>query len=259
MINHLCNDSLFGRQRCQNHRPGSPQRRVQKPEVLHRPTPVTPYCDGDLHRTPDRRPAAKIRMRNAPPQPASQTIRTIRSRRGAECCRQPLPKEWSQRDDRGFRRGGVCGTDRPSEHPLSTPPEDSACGPDNPFGDSLPPPQKYRLRDKPAFRTSTANPPEDSASEADRPFGHSLPPPRNTVCETSPPSEHPPFSEKIAHAGRTGAPNIRRPAEERHSGPSAARRNYDCTTPKTTKIPPARKEWSKRIQSEKLFVFLREN
>lgn len=158
MINHLCNDNLFGRQRCQNHRPGSPQRRVQKPEVLRRPTPVTPYCDGGLHHTPDRRPAAKIRMRNAPPQPASQTIRTIRSRRGAECCRQPLPKEWSQRDDRGFRRGGVCGTDRPSEHPLSTPPEDSACGPDNPFGDSLPPPQKYRLRDKPAFRTSAVNP-----------------------------------------------------------------------------------------------------
>lgn len=204
-------------------------------------------------------PRCKNPYTERPSATASQTIRTIRFRRGAECCRQPLPKEWSQRDDRGFRRGGVCGTDGPSEHPPSTPPEDSIGGADSPFRDSLPPRRKYRLRDKPAFRTSTANPPEDSASEADRPFGHSLPPPRNTVCETSPPSEHPPFSEKIAHAGRTGAPNIRRPAEERHSGPSAARRNYDCTTPKTTKIPPARKEWSKRIQSEKLFVFLREN
>ncbi len=103
-------------------------------------------------------PRCKNPYTERPSATASQTIRTIRSRRGAECCRQPLPKEWSQRDDRGFRRGGVCGTDRSSEHPLSTPPEDSACGPDNPFGDSLPPPQKYRLRDKPAFRTSTANP-----------------------------------------------------------------------------------------------------
>lgn len=167
-------------------------------------------------------PRCKNPYTERPSATASQTIRTIRFRRGAECCRQPLPKEWSQRDDRGFRRGGVCGTDGASEHPLSTPPEDSACGPDNPSRDSLPPPQ-------------------------------------NTICVTSPPSEHPPSSGKIAHAGRTGAPNIRRPAEERHSGPSAARRNYDCTTPKTTKIPPARKEWSKRIQSEKLFVFLREN
>lgn len=166
-INNLRDDGLFGRQRCQNHRPGSPQRRVQKPEVLRRPTPVTPYCDGGLHRTPDRRPAAKIRMRNDPPQPASQTIRTIRSRRGAECCRQPLPKEWSPRDDRGFRRGGVCGTDGASEHPPSTSPEDSAGGADRPFGHSLPPPRKYRLRDKPAFRTSAVLG-ENNTCRADR-------------------------------------------------------------------------------------------
>lgn len=180
LINHLRDDGLFGRQRCQNHRPGSPQRRLQRPEVLHRPTPVTPYCDGGLRRTPDRRPAATIRIRNDPPQPASQTIRTIRFRRGAECCRQPLPKEWSQRDDRGFQRGGVCGTDGPSEHPPSTPPEDSACGSDNPSGDSLPPPQKYRLRDKPAFRTSAVLA-ENSACGADMRPEH--PPPRRRAAQ----------------------------------------------------------------------------
>lgn len=145
-INNLRDDGLFGRQRCQNHRPGSPQRHLQRPEVLHRPTPVTTYCDGGLHRTPDRRPAAKIRIRNDPPQPPRK--RSAQSGSGGE------PNAAANL----FQKSGVCGTDRPSEHPLSTPPEDSACGPDNPFGDSLPPPQKYRLRDKPAFRTSTANP-----------------------------------------------------------------------------------------------------
>lgn len=222
LINHLCNDSLFGRQRCQNHRPGSPQRRVQKPEVLHRPTPVTPYCDGGLHRTPDRRPAAKIRIRNDPPQPPRK--RSAQSGSGGE------PNAAANL----FQKSGVSGMTGASEEVESA------------ERTGLPNIRCQLLRKTaPAGRTT---PPEILCH-----------PRKNTICVTSPPSEHPPSSGKIAHAGRTGAPNIRRPAEERHSGPSAARRNYDCTTPKTTKIPPARKEWSKRIQSEKLFVFLREN
>lgn len=125
-------------------------------------------------------PRCKNPYTERPSATASQTIRTIRFRRGAECCRQPLPKEWSQRDDRGFRRGGVCGTDGASEHPLSTPPEDSACGPDNPSRDSLPPPQKYHLRDKPAFRTSAVLG-ENSACRADRRPEH--PPPRGRAAQ----------------------------------------------------------------------------
>ena len=204
-INHLREDGLFGRQRCENHRPGSPQRRVQKPEVLRRPTPVTPYCDGSLHHTPDRRPAAKIRIRNDPPQPASQTIRTIRVRRGSRMPaksssegvesaertglpnirRQPLPKTAPAGRTTPPeilchpRKNTVCVTSPPSEHSPSTPPEDSAGEPDNPFGDSLPPPQKYRLRDKPAFRTSAVLG-ENSACRADRRPEH--PPPRGRAA-----------------------------------------------------------------------------
>lgn len=186
MINHLRDDGLFGRQRCQNHRPGSPQRRLQRPEVLHRPTPVTPYCDGGLHRTPDRRPAAKIRIRNDPPQPPGK--RSAQSGSGGEpnaaanlfrksevsgmtgaseevesAERTGLPNIRCQLLRKTApagrttpseilchpRKNTICVTSPPSEHPASTPPEGSACGPDNPSGDSLPPLRKYRLRDKP--------------------------------------------------------------------------------------------------------------
>ena len=168
LINHLRDDGLFGRQRCQNHRPGSLQRRLQRPEVLHRPTPVTPYCDGGLHRTPDRRPAAKIRIRNDPPQPPRK--RSAQSGSGGE------PNAAANL----FQKSGVSGMTGASEHPLSTPPEDSACGPDNPSRDSLPPPQKYHLRDKPAFRISAVLG-ENSACRADRRPEH--PPPRGRAAQ----------------------------------------------------------------------------
>lgn len=178
MINHLCNDSLFGRQRCQNHRPGSPQRRLQRPEVLHRPTPVTPYCDGGLHRTPDRRPAAKIRIRNDPPQPPGK--RSAQSGSGGEpnAAANLFRKSEvsgmtgaSERVESAERTGlpNICRHPLPKTAPAEqTDPSDIPC-----------PPRKYRLRDKPAFRISAVLG-ENSACRADMRPEH--PPPRGRAA-----------------------------------------------------------------------------
>lgn len=172
LINHLRDDGLFGRQRCQNHRPGSLQRRLQRPEVLHRPTPVTPYCDGGLHRTPDRRPAAKIRIRNDPPQPPGK--RSAQSGSGGE------PNAAANL----FRKSGVSGMTGASK------------GVESAERTGLP-----NIRRQPLPKTASAE--QTAPSEI---LCH---PGENTACGTSPPSEHPPPRGRAAQRTVGRPPQLR--------------------------------------------------